>query len=51
MVLHGVNRFDLRTGDTLADPQHTDGGRLTPFDRVISNPPFSLDYSWTVSIW
>ena len=33
---------DLRKGDTLGDPQHTSGGELMSFDRVIANPPFSL---------
>ena len=43
MVVHGIEKFDLRVGDTLADPQHTDGG-LMKFDLVLSNPPFSQDY-------
>jgi type I restriction enzyme M protein len=30
--------------DTLADPQHTEGGELMRFDRVITNPPFSQNY-------
>ena len=33
---------DIRKGDTLGDPQHTSGGELMSFDRVIANPPFSL---------
>jgi type I restriction enzyme M protein len=44
LVLHGVDRFDLRIGDTLADPRHLTGGRLAKFDIVLSNPPFSQDY-------
>ncbi|WP_228553717.1 HsdM family class I SAM-dependent methyltransferase [Catenulispora pinisilvae] len=44
LVLHGVDRFDLRIGDTLADPKHLAGGRLAKFDIVLSNPPFSQDY-------
>ena len=31
--------------DTLADPQHVEGGELMRFDRVITNPPFSLNYT------
>ena len=42
MFLHGVFNADLRKGDTLGDPQHTSGGELMSFDRVIANPPFSL---------
>ncbi|MGW0333539.1 N-6 DNA methylase [Streptomyces sp. NPDC003011] len=40
LLLHGARHFDLRTGDTLAEPQHG-----TDFDLVLSNPPFSMDYS------
>jgi len=42
MFLHGVQSADIRKGDTLRDPQHTKGGELMSFDRVIANPPFSL---------
>lgn len=42
MFLHGVYSADIRKGDTLREPQHTKGGALMTFDRVIANPPFSL---------
>lgn len=42
MFLHGVFSADIRKGDTLRDPQHTEQGQLKTFDRVIANPPFSL---------
>ena len=42
MFLHGVFNADICKGDTLGDPQHTRGGELMSFDRVIANPPFSL---------
>lgn len=42
MFLHGVYSADIRRGDTLRDPQHTQDGALMTFDRVIANPPFSL---------
>ena len=42
MFLHGVFNADIRKGNTLGDPQHTQGGELMVFDRVIANPPFSL---------
>ncbi|RKR71367.1 type I restriction-modification system subunit M [Marinobacter nauticus] len=42
MFLHGVYSADIRKGDTLRDPQHTQQGELMTFDRVIANPPFSL---------
>jgi len=43
MFLHGVFDADIRKGDTLRDPQHIRGGEIMHFDRVIANPPFSLD--------
>lgn len=42
MFLHGVFSADIRKGDTLRNPQHTEQGQLMTFDRVIANPPFSL---------
>lgn len=43
MFLHSVVNADIKRGDTLRDPQHTEGGGgLSSFDRVIANPPFSL---------
>ncbi|GHH32719.1 type I restriction-modification system subunit M [Streptomyces candidus] len=44
MVLHGVRRFDLTTGDTLASPTHVPSSDADRFDGVLSNPPFSMDY-------
>jgi type I restriction enzyme M protein len=42
MFLHGVFNADIRKGDTIREPKHTESGRLMVFDRVIANPPFSL---------
>lgn len=44
MLLHGIRDADLRNGDTLADPKHVDGGKLRLFDKIITNPPFSIGY-------
>ncbi|WP_430479024.1 N-6 DNA methylase [Streptomyces sp. P11-1] len=41
MLFHGAKDFDLKTGDTLANPLHVDKS----YDLVLSNPPFSMDYS------
>lgn len=43
MFLHGIFNADIRRGDTIRDPKHLSGGELMSFDRVIANPPFSLD--------
>lgn len=47
MLLHGIADADLRNNDdgTLEDPAHIRGGELMRFDRVLTNPPFSLNYS------
>jgi type I restriction enzyme M protein len=45
LLLHGIPDADMQNGDTLAEPMHVQGGRLERFDRVLSNPPFSLNYS------
>ncbi|MFC6616586.1 type I restriction-modification system subunit M [Deinococcus radiophilus] len=46
LIMHGINDADLRNDDTLLHPLHreADGG-LMRFDRVIANPPFSLNYA------
>jgi type I restriction enzyme M protein len=47
MLLHGIPDADLRNNDdgTLEDPAHITGGELQRFDRVITNPPFSMNYT------
>jgi type I restriction enzyme M protein len=45
MILHGIRDADLRNDDTLSAPQHISGGELEKFDRVITNPPFSQNYT------
>lgn len=44
LLLHGIPDADMQNGDTLAEPVHVHGGQLDRFDRVLSNPPFSLNY-------
>jgi type I restriction enzyme M protein len=45
MLLHGIADADLQNEDTLGKPQHREGGELMRFDRVLTNPPFSQNYS------
>lgn len=48
MLLHNYSDADIRKGDTLVDPKHrNDQNDLMLFDRVIANPPFSMDGWWT----
>jgi len=44
-LLHGSPGTDIRLEDTLAHPQHVEAGALMHFDRVISNPPYSQNYT------
>ncbi len=44
MILHGVPVWEHKQGDSLRDPRHlTAANRLKQFDRIIMNPPFSLE--------
>lgn len=43
MLLHGLPDARIEKGDTLRDPKLVEEGRLLLYDRVIANPPFSLD--------
>ncbi len=45
MILHGIPEADVRNEDTLQNPQHVEGGELMRFDYVLTNPPFSQNYS------
>jgi type I restriction enzyme M protein len=43
LFLHNINydKFDIRLGDTLEDPQFWED---IPFDAIVSNPPYSLKW-------
>ena len=43
MLLHGLPDVRIEKGDTIRDPKLVDEGALLVYDRVIANPPFSLD--------
>ena len=43
MLLHGLPDARIEKGDTIRDPQLVGEGELLLYDRVIANPPFSLD--------
>ena len=47
MLLHGISTAHLQNEDTLAEPQHVEGGELMRFDRVLTNPPFSTTWGHT----
>jgi len=51
LLLHGRDDFKIIRADTLRNPAFYDiGDRLSTFDCVIANPPFSLK-NWGVEIW
>jgi type I restriction enzyme M protein len=43
MLLHGLPDARIEKGDTIRDPKLVKDGSLLLYDRVIANPPFSLD--------
>lgn len=43
MFLHGVDDARIWQGDTLSHPQNLEGDQLMKFQKVVANPPFSLD--------
>ncbi|GGM28219.1 type I restriction-modification system subunit M [Paraliobacillus quinghaiensis] len=43
MYLHGIDDAKLEWGDTLANPLHLEDDKLMKFQRIVANPPFSLD--------
>ena len=51
LYLHDIEDARVLRGDTLTDPKFLDDkGRLTKFDVVIANPPFSLK-NWGRDTW
>jgi type I restriction enzyme M protein len=50
MLLHRIRDADLRNGDTLSEPKHLDSGQLRPFSKVLTNPPFSMNYH-AAEVW
>ncbi len=43
MLLHGLPDVQIEKGDTIRAPRLVEDGELRLYDRVIANPPFSLD--------
>lgn len=43
MFLHEINDAVIEWGDTLRNPLHLENEKLMKFDKIVSNPPFSLD--------
>ncbi|MCA9047881.1 MAG: SAM-dependent DNA methyltransferase [Planctomycetaceae bacterium] len=42
MLLHNFPDGDIRLGDTINNPKFVEGARLSQYDRILANPPFSL---------
>ena len=50
LIIHGLEDFNIMRGDTLRNPIFTSGNKLSTFDCVIANPPFSLK-NWGSEVW
>ncbi|AOM82067.1 type I restriction-modification system subunit M [Salisediminibacterium beveridgei] len=47
MYLHGIDDAKIEWGDTLANPLHLENDKLMKFQRIVANPPFSLE-KWSM---
>jgi len=50
LVLHGVEDFEIVTGNTLSNPAFIARDRLRTFDVVLANPPYSIK-KWNRAAW
>jgi len=50
LVLHGVEDFQIASGNTLSEPAFVEGDRLKTFDVVLANPPYSIK-TWNREAW
>lgn len=50
LVLHGVEDFEIVSGNTLSDPAFVESDRLKTFDVVLANPPYSIK-TWNREAW
>lgn len=51
LFMHDIEDFKILRGDTLREPKfHDSDGRLSTYDVVIANPPFSLK-NWGAEAW
>lgn len=49
-LLHDVDEFDVRRGDTLGDPKFLEAGEIQQFDVCLANPPYSIK-KWNRESW
>jgi type I restriction enzyme M protein len=50
LLVHGIDDFDIKRGDTLSNPMFIEGDKLKQFDVILSNPPYSIK-SWNRNAW
>lgn len=43
MFIHNIDDAIIYQGDTIANPQNIEDGKLMQFQCIVANPPFSLD--------
>lgn len=45
LIINGASKIDIRLGDVLLNPLHTDHNKLDQFDLIVSEPPFRQFYT------
>lgn len=51
IILHNISNYQVYYGDTIDNPLNLDKeGKIRKFDRVIANPPFSQNYSFSADV-
>ena len=50
LVLHGVEDFQVATGNTLSNPAFVESDQLMTYDVILANPPYSIK-KWNREAW
>lgn len=50
IILHNISNYQVYYGDTIDNPLNLENGNIRKFDRVIANPPFSQNYSFSADV-
>ncbi len=50
LFLHGVEDFQIITGNTLSNPAFIERDRMRTFDVALANPPYSIK-KWSREVW
>ncbi len=50
IILHNISNYQVYYGDTIDNPLNLVDGIIRQFDRVIANPPFSQNYTFSADV-